>query len=155
MASGWTNRGRYLAVGKLFRDESDGVTTEFKAPLFADTTTPDVDDNIVSDLTQIATGNGYVDGGPGVADTSAGFDVWTEDDTNDRGFVQAADIVYTASGGPIPSSGTGARWMAITDDNATVNSRQIFVWADLVSLRNVSDGQALTIQDFEIRINLA
>ena len=155
MASGWTNRGRYLAVGKLFRDESDGVTTEFKAPLFTSATTPDVDDNIVSDLTQIATGNGYVDGGPGVPDTSVGFDVWTEDDTNDRGFVQAADIAYAASGGSIPASGGGARWMALTDDNATVNSRQIFVWFDLVSDRTVSDGQTLTIQDAEIRINLS
>jgi len=152
MASVFTNKGKYLLLGIFFRRETHPVTTEFKAPLFTSGTAPTVDTNTVGDLTQCATGNGYVDGGPGVPDTSVGFDVWTEDDTGDRGLIQAADIVYTASGGPLPSSGA-ARYMGISDDNATVASRQLIGVFDLVSDRSVSDTQSLTIQDAEFRLD--
>lgn len=150
MASVFTNRGLYLVLGIAFRNET--APTNFYGPLFTSATTPTVDTNVVGDLTQIATGYGYSDGGSGKARSSAGFDVWTEDDTNDRALVQAVDWVYTASGGPIPASGGGARWFGISDDNGTVASRQIFGAFDLVSDRQVSDGQSLTIQDAEFRI---
>lgn len=151
MASIFTNKGKYLILGTYFRAETAAAT--FYAPLFTVATPPTVDTNVVGDLTQIATGNGYADGGPAVARSAVGFDVWTEDDTNDRALVQAADVVYTASGGPIPASGGGARWMGISDDNATVASRLLIGAFDLVSDRQVSDGQALTIQDAEFRLS--
>lgn len=152
MASVFTNRGKYLLLGIFFRRETHPVTTEFKAPLFTSTTAPTVDTNVVGDLTEISLGNGYVTGGPGVPDTSVGFDVWTEDDTNDRALIQAADIAYTASGGTLPSSGY-ARYMGVSDDNATVANRQLVGVFDLVSDRQVSDGQSLTIQDAEFRLS--
>ena len=152
MASVFTNRGKYLILGHFFRGETHPVTTEFKAPLFTSATAPDVDTDTVGDLTQCATGNGYVDGGPAVAKSSSGFDVWTEDDTNDRALVQLADVVYTASGGTLPSSGS-ARYMGVSDDNATVASRQLMGVFDLASDRQVSDTQSLTIQDAEFRLS--
>jgi hypothetical protein len=151
MASIFTNKGKYLLLGAYLRGET--VPSNFYAPLFTDGTAPTVDTNVVGDLTQIATGNGYADGGPSVARSAVGFDVWTEDDTNDRALVQAADIVYTASGGTLPSSGSGARYMGVSDDNATVANRQLVGVFDLASDRQVSDGQSLTVQDAEFRLS--
>ncbi len=150
MASVFTNRGLYLILGEYFR--AAAAPAAFYCPLFTAATAPTVDTNVVGDLTQIATGDGYSDGGPSKARSAVGFDVWTEDDTNDRALVQVSDVVYTASGGPIPASGSGASWMGISDDNATVANRQLLGVFDLVSPRTVSDGQTLTIQDSEFRI---
>ncbi|MBN1286437.1 MAG: hypothetical protein JXB47_13645 [Anaerolineae bacterium] len=77
----------------------------------------------------------------------------TEDDVNDRALVQVKDVTWTASGGPIPASGDGARWAALTDDNATVADRKVLAWFDLSSDRAVSSGQPLTLQDCEIRLS--
>jgi len=147
----WTNRGAYLMMGVYFR----GATgpTNFYAPLYTSAIAPDPDRNTNADMTQIATGNGYSDGGPSVARSAVGFDVYTEDDSNNRALVQMADVVYTASGGPLPSSGNGARYMGLSDDNATVANRQILGIFDLVSDRSVSSGQSLTIQDAEFRVS--
>lgn len=147
----WTNRGAYLVLGAYFRGET--APTSFYAPLFTSAVAPTVDTNTVGDLTQIAVGNGYSNGGQSVARSAVGFDVWTEDDTNDRALVQAADITYTASGGNLPASGGGARYIGISDDNATVANRQLVGTFDLVSDRTVSDGQPLTIQNAEFRLS--
>ncbi|MCH9050619.1 MAG: hypothetical protein IIA72_06005 [Proteobacteria bacterium] len=151
--AGWTNKGKFSALDAYMRNA--GAPTNFNIALFTSATTPTADTNLVSDLTQIATGNGYADGGLAVNRNATDFDVLTEDDTNDRGLVQIKDIVWTAAGGPIPASGGGARWAALTDDNATVASREVYFYWNLVSDRSVSDGQTLTLQDCEIRINEA
>lgn len=150
MASIFTNKGLYKALGIWLRGET--APTTFYAALGTNDTPPTVDTNTMTDVSEIATGNGYSSGGNAVARSSTGFDVWTEDDTNDRAFVQAADVTYTASGGSLPGSGNGARWMFITDDNGTVASREVYGAFDLVSDRQVSDTQSLVIQDAEFRL---
>ena len=149
--AGWTNKGKFSALDAYMRNA--GAPANFNIALFTSATTPTADTNLVSGLTQIATGNGYADGGQAVNRNATDFDVLTEDDTNDRGLVQIKDIVWTATGGPIPASGGGARWAALTDANVTVASREVYFYWDLVSDRSVSDGQTLTLQDCEIRIN--
>lgn len=67
--------------------------------------------------------------------------------------VQIKDVSWTASGGSIPSSGSGARYAVLTDDNATVGNREVLAYWDLTSDRTVSDGQTLTLQDLEIDAN--
>ena len=114
--------------------------------------TPTQDSNVKTDVTEIATGDGYSAGGINVARDSTDFDVLTEDDTNDWALVQIKDLVWTASGGPIPASGNGARWALLTDRNATVGSRLIIAYFDLVSDRTVSDGQSITLQNIEWRL---
>ena len=114
--------------------------------------TPTQDSNVKTDVTEIATGDGYSAGGINVNRDSTDFDVLTEDDTNDWALVQIKDIVWTASGGPIPASGNGARWALLTDRNATVGSRLIIAYFDLVSDRTVSDGQSITLQNIECRL---
>lgn len=149
MASLGTNRFAYKLLGWPFRAQT--IPTNFYIALVTNTT-QDQDHNLMSDLTQIAAGNGYTSGGISLAKNSTDFDVWTEDDTNNRAFIQLKDIVWTASGGPIPASGSGAATAVLTDDNGTVTSREVYVEWDLGGARSVSSGQSLTLQNCEARI---
>ena len=147
---GVTNRGKFNILGQKYR----GVTipTNYYVALVTSAVAPTADTNTLGELTQIAVGNGYADGGIQLTPNATDFDVLTEDDTNDRALAQVRDLVWTASGGPIPASGNGARYAVLTDDNVTVGSREIEAFWDLVSDRTVSDGQTLTLQDCEIRL---
>jgi hypothetical protein len=149
--AGWTNKGKYEVLGYAY--VSGVVPTNYYIGLWTSATAPDQDINTFGQGTQINTGNGYADGGYQLTPGGTDFDVHTEDDTNDRGLVQIKDIVWTASGGPIPASGSGARYALLTDDNVTVANREVYHYWDLTSDRQVSDGQTLTLQDCEIRIN--
>lgn len=151
---GWTNRGKFNMLSVTLRNTSisGGAFAVFLA-LAADP--PTADDNIKTDVSEIATSpaNGYTAGGINVPRSAAGWDVFTEDDTTDRAFHQIVDLVWTAAGGPIPSSGAGARYACLTDQNATVGSREIWAFWDLASDRTISDTQSLTLQNCELRIN--
>lgn len=145
-----TNRGRYLLLGYAFRNTAR--PSVWYAGLGTNTTAPTVDTNTVADISQIATGNGYTSGGISLSLNSTDFDVYTEDDTNDRALIQIRDLVWTASGGPIPSSGVGARWLYLSDDNGTESARQIVAAWDFGSAYSVSTGQTITVQNAEIRV---
>ncbi len=147
--AGWTNRGKYACLELWARTVSPG--TAFYMALVK--STPDQDDNLMSDLTQIALGQGYTDGGLILNRNATDFDVITEDDTGDRALVQVKDIVWTASGGDLPSDSVGATFAVITDDNASVAAREVYHYGSLGGARVISDTQTLTIQDFEIRLN--
>jgi len=149
--AGWTNKGKMSILDAYFRNA--GAPTNFYVLLATSATAPDADTNLVSDLTEIAAGNGYTTGGYSLTKNSTDFDTLTEDDTNDRGLIQIKDVAWTASGGSIPGSGNGARYAVLIDDNATIANREIYCYWDLTSNRTVSDGQTLTLQDLEIRIN--
>ncbi len=150
MAAGWTNRGKYSVLDWVFRGGT--LPTNFYIALVTSAVAPGADINTFGELTEIAAGNGYTTGGYQLTPNSTDFDVINEDDTNDLAKIQLKDIVWTASGGGIPDSGNGARYAVLLDDNATVASRIVIKYWDLVSDRTVSDGQSLTLQDCEIRI---
>ncbi|NIM55153.1 MAG: hypothetical protein GTO15_11120 [Pseudomonas stutzeri] len=139
-----------MQLGWVYRAQT--IPTNFYVALLADTTTPNADTNLMSDVSEVPAGNGYTSGGISLNKNSTDFDVWTEDDTGDLGKVEIKDLVWTATGGNLPSSGNGARWAAFTDDNATVANREIYAWWDLGSNRIVSDTQTLTLQDCELQI---
>ena len=151
--AGWTNRLKFNTLGWTFRGVA--FPTNFYIALVTSAVAPVADTNVKSELTEIANGNGYTTGGTSLTRNSTDFDVLTEDDGNDRALVQLKDIVWTASGGPIPASGGGARYAILTDDNATQGSREVYVYWDLVSDRTVSVGQTLTLQNCEVRIDEA
>jgi len=153
MAVGWTNRGKYLALAHVFRTLA--LPANFYVALVTSATAPTCDTNTLSELTEIAAGNGYTSGGYQLALNSSDFDYINEDDTNDLGKLQIKDIVWTASGGTIPASGNGARYAVLTDYHATVGSRQVYAYWDLASDRSVSSGQTLTLQDCELRLTEA
>ena len=149
MASGWTQRGWNNVADIVFR----GATppTNFKIVLITSATAPTKATTTFSGLTEIAAGNGYTTGGYTLSRNSTDFDVLTE---ADPALIQIKDVVFTASGGPIPASGSGASYALLTDDNVTLGSREVWGFFDLVSARTVSDTQTLTIQDMELNGDL-
>lgn len=148
--AGWTNKGKFFYLGVVARNATE--PTVFYLALITSATAPTADHNTLSQFTQIAAGNGYTSGGISIARNSTDFDVLTEDDTNDVAYWQLKDMVWTASGGAIPGSGSGARYAVFTDDNATEGSREVYHFWDLTSDRTVSDGQPLTLQNVEARL---
>lgn len=146
--AGVTNRGKYLMHRGYWRTED--LPTNVFLVLCTSASTPDADTNVLSELTEIAAGNGYSAGGYSLTRNSTDFDECVENDSLDRAYVQIKDVVWTASGGPIPLSGNGARWAVLTNDDSDPD---IFAYFDLVSDRTVSDGQTLTLQNCEIRLD--
>lgn len=151
--AGFTNRGKYLLLQSFLRNT--GAPTTFYMALVTSAVAPTADTNTLGDLTEIAAGNGYTAGGLAVARNATDWDTLTEDDASDRALVQAKDLVWTASGGNLPASGSGARYAVLLDDNATPASRQVIAYFDLGSDITISDGQSLTLQNCELRANEA
>jgi len=150
MPSGWTDKGTTRALDIAFRGQN--LPTTFYLALCTNATPPGITTNTLGDLTEITAGTGYTTGGVAVARSAVGFDVLTEADPT---LLQLADVTFTASGGSIPTSGSGARWAVLTDDNGTVGSREVLAYFDLVSDRSVSDGQDLIIQNAELQAALS
>lgn len=153
--AGWTNKGKYIVMGCFFRAST--LPARFYVALCSTTAgkLPTADSNTLSDLQEISTGNGYWYGGSTVTRDKTGWDTLTEDDTNDRAYVRIKDLTWTASGGNIPKSlvGSGARYAVLLDDNATVAKRRVLAWWDLGSLRTLTSGNSMTLQDLELRFN--
>lgn len=149
--AGWTNKGKYKALDQLFRKAN--IPTNLYVALVTSAVAPGADLNTLGELTQIATGNGYSDGGYQLAMNATDFDLLSEDDANDRALIRLKDIAWIAAGGSIPASGSGARYAILTDDNVTIGSREVIAYWDLESNRTVSDGQTLALQDCELRLN--
>lgn len=149
--AGWTNKGKWRLLGWAFR--GDTIPTNFYVAMVTSATAPGPDTNTLSELTQITAGNGYTTGGYQLTPGSTDFDVHTEDDATDKGILQLKDLIWSATGGPIPLSGNGARYAVLTDDNATIGDREVLAYWDLVSDRQVSSGQDLTLQNCELNLN--
>lgn len=148
--AGFTNKGKNHLLDQVFRNVTE--KTNYYVALVTSAVAPTADTNTLSELTEIAAGNGYTTGGIQLARNSTDFDSLTENDTNDRGEIQIKDLVWTASGGNLPASGSGARYAVLTDDNVTVGSREVYAWWDLSSDRTISTGQTLTLQNCEMRL---
>ena len=147
MASGTTDRGKKLLLDYAF--EAATVPSTYYLALCTSATTPTKATNVFSDLTEVATGNGYTTGGASL--TAATDFTVTEVDSTVGAKVVIANTVYTASGGNLPASGDGARWAVLLD--ATSSGANVLAYFDLVSDRTVSDTQTLTIQAAEIDAN--
>lgn len=147
---GWTNKGKVRILNGFFR--ATNLPGHLYLALVTAATPPAADTNTLSQLTEIAAGNGYTAGGSELDLNATDFDMLTENDSDDRGELQIKDVVWTASGGSIPASGSGARYAVLTDDNATQGDREVLAWWDLTSDRSVSSGQTLTLQNCELRL---
>jgi len=150
MASGWYNRGKMLVLQHA--TEQTAAPVNFYAPLLLATYTPDPDHATWAALSanEIAAGDGYTTGGEAIPSSASGFDAPSQNDGSDYGQIQLADVVYTVSGTSIPASGSGARYMAMTDDNATQANRQLYMYFDLVS--DQSSTVSITLEDFIARL---
>lgn len=142
MASGVTNRCRASEFDIVYRGAT--APASFKLALCTAATTPTEDTNTLSELTQIAAGAGYTSGGITLNRNSTDFPTLTEDDANDKAVLIIKDITFTASGGPIPLSGSGAAYVVLT-----TASGDVWRWWDIRdgqgTARQVSDGQSLIV----------
>jgi len=149
--AGVTNKGKMRLLDAYFL--ASGAPSSFYVALVTAAVAPAADINTLGELTEIADGNGYTEGGYQLNRDGTDFDTLTEEDLTDQGIVQVKDVVWTAGGGDIPDSGAGARYAVLTDDNGTVGNREVIAYWDLVSPRTVSDGQTLTLQNLELDLN--
>ena len=149
----WTNKGKFLLLDWVFGGEP--LPDNFYVALVTADNVPTVDTNTLSELTEVADGNGYTEGGYELTPGDTDFDVFTEDDTNNRALVQLKDLVWTATGGTIPDSGNGARYAVLTDSTGdsgeTIGDRQVIAMWDLVTAREATVGFAITLADCELR----
>lgn len=154
--AGFTNRGKAILLDSYFRNTR--TSTGYRMALCTAAVVPNADTKTLSQLVEIAAGNGYTrctenptTGGYTVSRDAIGFDVLTEDDTADKAKIQLANVTWTASGGPIPASGAGASYAVLLDNQATPN---IIAFWDIrdpgQTPRQVSSGQPLTVQDAEL-----
>jgi hypothetical protein len=148
--SGLTNRGKARILNGWYRNAN--IPATFYLALVTDAVEPTADTNIFSELTEIPSLNGYTTGGIAVARNVTDFDTGaTEVDASDYAYIQNKDITWTASGGNLPASGSGARWAVLLDDNVTIANRDVLEFFDLVTNRIVADGQPLTLVNCERR----
>jgi hypothetical protein len=148
--AGFTNRGKYLVAGAYFR--ATGVPTNIYAALCTSATSPTADTNTLSELTEIAAGNGYTSGGLSLSRNGTDFPTLTEDDANDKAVLTVKNLVWTAAGGNLPSSGNVPKWLVLTTDEGTVGNRQILAYMDLGTVGVASDTQTLTISAAQIEL---
>lgn len=148
-----TNRGIIRLLEMAFRQTYAGGTlpTNLYIALCTADDTPDVNTNVFSELTEITEGNGYTAGGYALSFGATDFDVLTEDDINDLGFIQVKDVMWLADGGPIPLSGSDAMYVIMTNDDAIQDNREVLAYWSLGSERSALVGQYFTLQDLEIR----
>lgn len=149
---GVTNRGRKMFLKWALQQVS--LPANFFMALVTDTFVPDVDTNLMSDLEEIAAGNGYTAGGYSLNPDATDFNSLNEDDTNDRADVTVKDVDWTAAGGSIPASGGDARYAVLTDDDATVANRNVLAWFDLGSGQSRADGLSLILTGAKVRATL-
>jgi hypothetical protein len=145
---GSTNRGKLRILQGYFGNTQ--MPSTFQIHLLTPATAPTAGTDAMSAVTQIAAGNGYSTGGYTLSRNTTDFDTFTEQDASTSALVQIKDVAWTATGGTLPASGSGARYAVLCDDNATLASRNVYYWWDLTSEREVSNGQTLTLQDMQI-----
>jgi len=140
-----TNRGKKLIFDYAFRKAT--LPGNYKFLLVSDTPTQTT--NVLSDLTEVANGNGYTSGGQSVSLNSTDFDTLTENDTDHYGEVQLKNFVWTASGGSIPASGNPPLFVCLGTNDG---DPQIIAYESLGGAKTILNGTALTIADFFMRM---
>lgn len=147
MAIGWTNRGRLRVLEAALQ----GIPlTGFHIGLITETVTPTADTKILGELEEIIGGNGYSGGGQPIARSLVGFPTSAEDDAVDKGSVIMRDTFFTATATPMPSAGLGIKFIVLLDDNATINNREVYAYAEFTGLAKIlSIGEILSILDLK------
>jgi hypothetical protein len=145
----WTNRGKYLVLGYVFNPAVVVPPAHFYVALTK--TGPVPTTNYLSGVTEADNGNGYVSGGIQLSKNASDFPTLTEDDTNNFASIQIRTLVWSASGGPLPATGTVA-FVVLTDDNATLSLRQMIAYWPLSGGRSIAAG--LNIQFLSLELDL-
>lgn len=154
---GLTNRGAHRLFRKslatltnawLDKDGAAATLATFYAALIRDTSAaPTADTNTLSELTQ-PSGNGYTDGGVAVPVSTVGWPTHTEDDTSDKSIHILQDLSFSATPGNIGP----IRFIALTDDAATVANRQVLAVWQLASDVTISGGTTVIFEQGKIEL---
>lgn len=89
-------------------------------------------DTIFDDLAEINSGNGYTAGGEDTTNTGS--------ETGGIYTVAGSALTWTATGGTIPSTGGGFRYVVLYNDSPTNNP--LIGWWDYGSILTLNDGEA-------------
>ncbi len=147
MASGATDLGVQRELERAYGIRA--LPTNFYLALVTSATAPSQSTTTLSQLTEIAAGNGYASGGypltPGATDFPA------SGITSHKGYVRIKNVQWTANGGAVPASGAVPKYAVLTDDNGTVGSREVYRWWDLGTVSALADGQILSDNANELR----
>jgi len=147
--AGWTNRGKAGCLD-LWANIGFAAPTDFYIALVK--STPTADTNTFTELTEIATGNGYTAGGKALTRNSTNFDI-TEDDGTDQGDLTTdADITWTNSGGVIPSDSNGATYVVVLDDDGTPANREVFHFGSFGGAKVSGTDQDFVVQNLTISL---
>lgn len=130
------------------------LPTNLYVALATEATSPTPATNTLGDLTEITANGtgGYQSGGFQLTRNTTDFDTISEDDSQNRALVQIKDVSWSHSSETIPASGSGARYAVLTDDNATVDNREVIAYWDLINDRSVAAPDTLTLQDLTLRL---
>lgn len=147
MASGYTLNGLKLMHGWSFRGATRPTT--FALVAITNATTPTSATVSLSELTEIASGNGYTTGG--VSLTPGATDFPTLDTGVGYAYMLLKDITLTATGGSIPSSGDPISYVVLVDDAGDPN---VIAYFDCVTSRTISSGSSLTFDDLMFKLSV-
>lgn len=146
----FTTRGLALMLDAYFRNAAE--PTNFYLALVTNSPPPTVTTKTLSQLTEIAAGNGYTSGGIQLARNSTDFNSLTEVDASAHTDMGVKNVSWTAGGGNIPASGNPARFLVLTTDEGTVANRQVIWYESLGSNKTITSGNSLTIANIKARI---
>jgi hypothetical protein len=161
MASVSTNRGKYQILGNYFLSASGTAPVGFNLALITSAGVGTISSPVAPTASncntwsacsanEIPAGNGYSTGGVAIAQSSVGFPTFTEDDVNNRAFVGIQTISWTAQGGNLPISGSGAAYAVLMDQTP---SKNVVAVLDLGGARTVSNTQSLQIVGAQYLLN--
>lgn len=144
MAIGFTNRGKIRMLELLLQGASP--PGGFAIALVTDNIIPGPDTNLFGDLEEIVSGNGYNPGGVAISRDLVGFPTALEDDALDKGSITMKDVTFTATGGTLPASGDGVKFAVLTDNNATIENREVYGYAEFTgAAKIVADTGVLSV----------
>ena len=151
--AGWTNKGKAKMLGHALNPGVAAYTPPGAWYCILTNTLPTVDTNIVSDVGELVTANGYTRGGNTVA---LGAFTMDEDDSADIGGATAPNQTFTASGGDIGP----VHYMCLTSDlddagaaaTGASQNRVIYAWWDIGAIAGITNGQSLVVNAPELRL---
>lgn len=142
MAGEVVNRGKAMMLEWIFLGNLPGTLA---LALLTNDTPPTVDHNALSDVVEVADGNGYTAGGSYLV-IGTDFFALTEDDGSDYASITVGTVTWTASGGPIPVSGSNPYYAALC-----TLAGSLIAFGEIGS-QSVSAGQDFEVKDFVLKL---
>lgn len=139
MAGMLTNRG----AKRLSNKSTDWVNDTVKLILMDSTFTPDQDDNTISDIVAHEIGNvsGYAGGFGNAGRKSLASKTLTENDTNNRVELDAADVTWTA----VAAGDTIGHFVAVVLESVNDAGSDIIGYVQIAAVNTPTNGSDITI----------